>query len=786
MRRNFKLINLFIAAAFLLILTIGGAAAFESGDGTEGNPYQIKTAAQLNDVRNNLSAHYILIADIDFVGTDYENNWVPIGNKSKPFIGSLNGYKTNDENYKIQNLKYYHEGASPNWNISLFGVTDNAVIENINLTNVDIWINTGSTQENTGGIVGSLNNSIIKNCHVEGKIIGKRFVGGIVGKSSYSSLIENCSFKGTITASDIYSGGIVGYGEGNIINCRVTNTKIESKNSYVGGIAGRFYGNITGCKVIENVEIIGGNGGVTVSVGGLVGHILGGNKFTIKDSISEADVTGNGGVDYGAVDVGGLIGATNDELTIENCHSSGSVIAHNKTSGTSTAAMAYANKTGGLIGGIYDAGVTVKNCSATGNTVTGMACVGGLVGFVNRGADIEDCYTTINVKANSTSGGIVGGMIVGNITNCFSTGDITGTSSYIGGLVGQTVNVDIINCFAAGDVTGKSGTAGIVGYAGGNSTTPGNSNITNCYATGSITGTTYTGGIVGNVASYGKKDLTNCYALNKNITGSSTSFPNRLVGYISSFHMGNLTTTNCFAWDNMEGNYNSTQTNEKLYGASLTSVEVWNTFPAEKWTGWSTTVWTANDYFKFKLPVPVWTDKNVQADATHLMPPIMLTYDGNGFTSEADTVPVDSTIYKKPVETGYPEKATVKEPGDMKKEGFEFEKWTTKPDGSGDSYVPGDEIEMKEALTLYAQWKQKSDGNKDGNSGGGTGGAVVVNPAKSENNTTGFENETIIENPGKAPEIIKPILILLFILLAIAIYLFVKRRRDDEEDETGI
>ncbi|MBZ3936180.1 putative repeat protein (TIGR02543 family) [Methanimicrococcus blatticola] len=369
--------------------------------------------------------------------------------------------------------------------------------------------------------------------------------------------------------------------------------------------------------------------------------------------------------------------------------------------------------------------------------------------------------------------------------NSFSTGNITGISLYTGGLVGQTVNVDITNCFAAGDVTGKSGTAGIVGYAGGNSTISGNSNITNCYATGSITGTTYTGGIVGNVASYGKKDLTNCYALNKNITGSSTSFPNRLVGYISSFHMGNLTTTNCFAWDNMEGNYNSTQPNEKLYGSNLTSVEVWNTFPAEKWTGWSTTVWAANDYFKFRLPVPVWTDKNIQADATHLMPPIMLTYDGNGFTSEADTVPVDSKEYLKPSESGYPEKATVKEPVDMKKEGFEFEKWTTKPDGAGDSYQPGDEIEMKESLTLYAQWKQKSDGNKDGNSDGGTGGAVVVNPEKPEK-ITGFENETIIEKPEKVPEIIKPVLVILFIFLAFAIYLFVKKRRDDEEDETGI
>lgn len=256
---------------------------------------------------------------------------------------------------------------------------------------------------------------------------------------------------------------------------------------------------------------------------------------------------------------------------------------------------------------------------------------------------------------------------------------------------------------------------------------------------------------------------------------------NRLVGTVNN--NSNLTVTDCFAWENMTGK-TFNETDAKKYGSNLTSSEIWNTFPDEKWTGWSTTGWTANDYFKFRLPVPSWTNKNIQADAVYLMPSITLTYDGNGHTSEADTVPADNTVYPKPSESGYPKKATVKDAGDMKKEGTDFEKWTTESDGTGMTYMPGDEIEMIDSLILYAQWKE-TEKTSNNSSGGGTGNATISNPKpiQPESNMPGFENETLIEEPEKIPEIIKPFLILLFFLLAIAVYLFIKRRREEEEQK---
>ena len=49
---------------------------FAGGTGTAEDPWQISTAEQLYRIHDDLTAHYILIADIDL--SAYEN-WTPIG-----------------------------------------------------------------------------------------------------------------------------------------------------------------------------------------------------------------------------------------------------------------------------------------------------------------------------------------------------------------------------------------------------------------------------------------------------------------------------------------------------------------------------------------------------------------------------------------------------------------------------------------------------------------------------------------------------------------------------------
>jgi len=69
------------------------AANFAGGSGTKEDPYLIATAQQLARVKDYLSGHFKLIADIDLNVAPYNRGkgWEPIGSGDEPFTGSLDG-----------------------------------------------------------------------------------------------------------------------------------------------------------------------------------------------------------------------------------------------------------------------------------------------------------------------------------------------------------------------------------------------------------------------------------------------------------------------------------------------------------------------------------------------------------------------------------------------------------------------------------------------------------------------------------------------------------------------
>ena len=98
---------------------------FAGGSGTETDPYLIATKEQLNNIRNDLNAHYEMIADIVFTeedfsnGGDFYNNgqgWISIGtNNGNAFTGTFNG-----NNHSIRGL-YINISASEDVYAGLFG-----------------------------------------------------------------------------------------------------------------------------------------------------------------------------------------------------------------------------------------------------------------------------------------------------------------------------------------------------------------------------------------------------------------------------------------------------------------------------------------------------------------------------------------------------------------------------------------------------------------------------------------------------------------------------------------
>jgi hypothetical protein len=141
---------------------------------------------------------------------------------------------------------------------------------------------------------------------------------------------------------------------------------------------------------------------------------------------------------------------------------------------------------GCLVG--YNSG-SISNCYSTGS-VSGpsdSSNIGCLVGY-NSGGTVSDCYSTGTAGGSSNVGCLVG-WSSGTVSRCYATGSVTG--DIIGGLVGENYSGgNISNCYSTGSVSGVSYIGGLVGINQGG-------NISNCYSAGSVSGSTSVGGLVG-------------------------------------------------------------------------------------------------------------------------------------------------------------------------------------------------------------------------------------------------------------------------------------------------
>ena len=237
---------------------------FSGGSGTVKSPYQISTPEQLNAVRNNLSASYVLTKNIDL---NSFNDWTPIGTYKNPFTGTFDG-----KNYTISNMKITNKQAIN----QLDKNPTNQPYLNENEIVIGLFGNVQPSDKNVKNIV-NLNLSSA-NIDIQGFELNCNYViniGGIVGKTT--SIIDNCTFKGKINFinvdksafnSEYKIGGIVGRSEAEVTNCKNYGT-IDVNASYilVGGICGSGdtsycynYGNISGYAAY-GISCVGGISG---------------------------------------------------------------------------------------------------------------------------------------------------------------------------------------------------------------------------------------------------------------------------------------------------------------------------------------------------------------------------------------------------------------------------------------------------------------------------------------------------------------------------------------------
>jgi len=172
----------------------------------------------------------------------------------------------------------------------------------------------------------------------------------------------------------------------------------------------------------------------------------------------------------------------------------------------------YAGLFGESWGEIRELGAVHVNITSSGDYV------GGLAGW-NEGY-VTQCYSTGGVSGESSVGGLVGENS-GAVTQCYSTGAVAAEND-VGGLVGYHYSGHITCCYSTGVVSGGDSVGGLVGRNGelnflGQRTGAGY--VTFCYSTGEVSGTSYVGGLVG---SYCRGPVTGCF-WDIETSGQSTS-----------------------------------------------------------------------------------------------------------------------------------------------------------------------------------------------------------------------------------------------------------------------
>jgi uncharacterized repeat protein (TIGR02543 family) len=223
-----------------------------------------------------------------------------------------------------------------------------------------------------------------------------------------------------------------------------------------------------------------------------------------------------------------------------------STITNSHSYGGSITALGELPYSGGIVGSMKSGKIT--NSSSAGYVLSSdtHASSGGIAGEMDGGT-IEGSHSTGNITANpiapASSGGIVGDMSGGSIKDSYSEGIISG--AYSGGIVG-VIDGDgctITKSYSKNNVSG-SASGGIVGYAMGDS-----SNILNCYSEGNISSSGSGGGIVGNMSG-DNSAIANSYNIGA-ISGSSSAG-----GIAGNMGGANNTIKNCYSKGNITTSVN--------------------------------------------------------------------------------------------------------------------------------------------------------------------------------------------------------------------------------------
>ena len=323
-----------------------------------GTDNMSKDAEACGKLTSDITVNENVLATIDttLVSTSLFTGWTPL----KKFGGSFDG-----NGYSISGL-YQYAYWSPYGSVVGFvgslAANSNVVIKNLEVKDSYFFADDASADFTPGTLVSEVPRGAslsIEKCHVNARIIGYTYAGGLVGESNGSVKIEKSSFSGKLTAW-MYIGGLIAKGGG-----YSTLTILDSHNSasFVldprrqykpnsGGLVGTVSGSATIERSYNEGLIVGGD-----YSGGLVGQVSG--EASISESYNVASVTGASGV-------GGLVGGATDSLYVANSYNVGDLSA--------------TGSVGGVLGHSTNK-TTIINCFNGGKILDDVVNSGGVVGY---------------------------------------------------------------------------------------------------------------------------------------------------------------------------------------------------------------------------------------------------------------------------------------------------------------------------------------------------------------------------------------------------------------------
>lgn len=338
----------------------------------------------------------------------------------------------------------------------------------------------------------------------------------------------NYALMGDINASDVED--YVAIGTGNEIGFTGT---FDGRGNRIIGL--NVSGDDAGIFSTVGTNTVNNNDGTTTTYTGTVkdvniysgtftgkttaGAVAGENNGRIEGIVTFGNtVTSNG-------NAGGIVGVNNNDSTVDDVESTGSVIAG---SSSAVAGGLVGTNDGGLSNSFSDSAVTVKVDNQ--NPVTTTGGLGGVVGVNTEKGNVQYVDSLGVTNGGATNSSNIGGIIGTNNGNMYSgyNESIVSGANNVGGIIGTNAEgKKVENVVNATGVEGKDNVGGLVGVNSGS--------VTNGRNNGTITGNEYVGGLVGNNASENSV-LTNL------VNDSSASITGvKYVGGIAGSNAGTIT-----------------------------------------------------------------------------------------------------------------------------------------------------------------------------------------------------------------------------------------------------